>query len=149
MSDSTGPHRPPSHPLRWFPEFLEFGRRRFRSQGRVLAASILVGIVAGLGGVAFTVAGQFVVQGSLEGLAGYHAPAPAGEAHFPWLPSFDADFRPWMLIFVPAIGGLLSGYLVFRFAPEAEGHGTDAAIAAYHSGGGYVRPIVPLIKLLA
>jgi cobalamin biosynthesis protein CobD/CbiB len=83
MADSTGPHGPPSHPLRWFPEFLEFGRRRFRSQGRVLAASILVGIVAGLGGVAFTVAGQLVVQTTLEGLAGYHAPAPAGEAHFP------------------------------------------------------------------
>jgi hypothetical protein len=40
-----------SHPLRWLPEFLEFGKRRFRTQGRVLGAAILVGIVAGLGGV--------------------------------------------------------------------------------------------------
>jgi CIC family chloride channel protein len=149
MSGSNGNGEPPSHPLRWFPEFLEFGRRRFRSQGRVLAACILVGVVAGLGGVAFTVAGQFVVQTSLEGIAGYHADAPAGEAHFPWLPHFDTAFRPWLLVLVPALGGLVSGWLVFRFAPEAEGHGTDAAIAAYHSGGGYIRPIVPLIKLLA
>src|SRR5205814_9697417 len=29
------------------------------------------------------------------------------------------------------------------------GHGTDAAIAAYHSGQGYIRPRVPLIKLVA
>jgi hypothetical protein len=37
-----------AHPLRWFPEFLEFGRGRFRTQGRVLGAAILIGIVAGL-----------------------------------------------------------------------------------------------------
>ena len=48
-----------------------------------------------------------------------------------------------------AIGGLLSGLLVFTFAPEAEGHGTDAAIAAFHHKRGYIRPIVPIIKLLA
>src|SRR5262249_14365099 len=130
------PNGQTSHPLRWFPEFLEFGRRRFRSQGRVLAASILVGVIAGLGGVAFSVAGQLVVQAGLECAAGYQALAPGGEAHFPWLPRLDTDFYPWMLLMVPTVGGLLSGYLVFRFAPEAEGHGTDAAIAAYHSGAG-------------
>src|SRR3954462_6901820 len=148
MSDDNG-HGPPSHPLRWFPEFLEFGRRRFRSQGRVLAASILIGMIAGLGGVVFSIAGQFIVQVGLEGMAGYRVEGPAGEVHFPWLPRFETDFRPLMLLLVPTIGGLISGYLVFRFAPEAEGHGTDAAIAAYHSGTGYIRPRVPLIKLFA
>jgi CIC family chloride channel protein len=148
MSDH-GPDGRSSHPLRWFPEFLEFGRRRFRSQGRVLAASILVGVIAGLGGVAFSLAGQLVVQAGLEGAAGYRAPAPAGEVHFPWMPRFGIAFRPWMLLVVPTVGGLLSGYLVFRFAPEAEGHGTDAAIAAYHAGQGLIRPRVPLVKLLA
>ena len=48
-----------------------------------------------------------------------------------------------------AVGGLLSGWLVIRFAPEAEGHGTDAAIAAFHHKRGYIRPIVPIIKLVA
>jgi hypothetical protein len=47
-----------SYPLRWFPEFLEFGKRRFRTEGRVLSAAILIGIVAGLGGVVFTLASQ-------------------------------------------------------------------------------------------
>jgi CIC family chloride channel protein len=149
MSDDHAPAEPLSHPLRWFPEFLEFSRRRFRSQGRVLGASILVGIIAGLGGVAFSVAGQLVVQLSLEGVAGYQPPGPGGEVFFPWLPRFEAEFRPWLLLVVPALGGLASGWLVFRFAPEAEGHGTDAAIAAYHSGQGIIRPRVPLIKLLA
>ncbi len=146
------PHSPPafSHPLRWFPEFLEFGKRRFRTQGRVLGAAILVGIVAGLGGVAFTFAGQFVVRYALEGVAGYKAEGPHGEAHSNWIPDVvDPEFRPWLLLVVPAVGGLLSGFLVFRFAPEAEGHGTDAAIAAYHVGQGIIRPRVPLIKLVA
>lgn len=138
-----------THPLRWFPEFLEFGKRRFRSQGRVLAASMLVGLVAGVGGVLFSLAGQLVQQYGLEGLAGYHPAAPAGEVRFTWLPPVDGPFRPWMLLVVPTLGGLASSFLVFRFAPEAEGHGTDAAIAAYHSGGGVIRPIVPPVKLVA
>jgi len=138
-----------SHPLRWFPEFLEFGKQRFRTQGRVLGAAILVGVVAGLGGVAFTLAGQVVVRFALEGVVGYEAEPPAGEAHSAWIPDLShPDFRPWLLLIVPTVGGLLSGYLVFRFAPEAEGHGTDAAIAAYH-GDGNIRPRVPLIKLIA
>ena len=60
-----------------------------------------------------------------------------------------SSFQPWWLVIVPAVGGLLSGYLVFKFAPEAEGHGTDAAIAAYHHGQGRIRPRVPIIKLLS
>jgi CIC family chloride channel protein len=138
-----------THPLRWFPEFLEFGKRRFRAQGRVLGAAMLVGIVAGLGGVAFTLAGQVVVRYTLEGIVGYKAEGPYGEPHSSWIPDLDQEFRPWLLLIVPTVGGLLSGFLVFRFAPEAEGHGTDAAIAAYHTGQGLIRPRVPLIKLVA
>jgi CIC family chloride channel protein len=50
---------------------------------------------------------------------------------------------------VPVVGALLSGFLVFAFAPEAEGHGTDSAIAAYHHRQGVIRPRVPLIKMIA
>ena len=46
-------------------------------------------------------------------------------------------------------GGLLSGILVFTLAPEAEGHGTDSAIAAYHYHQGQIRPRVPLVKIVA
>jgi CIC family chloride channel protein len=149
MHNGSPPQATLTHPLRWFPEFLEFGRRRFRTQGRVLGAAVLVGIVAGLGGVAFTLAGQVVVRFTLEGLAGYVAEGPGGEPHSAWIPDVHAPFRPWLLLMVPTAGGLVSGYLVFRFAPEAEGHGTDAAIAAYHVGQGNIRPRVPLIKLVA
>src|SRR5262249_24942114 len=78
-----------------------------------------------------------------------HAQRPQGEVDFPWVPSLHSPFNPWLLLLVPAIGGLLSGLLVYHFAPEAEGHGTDAAIAAYHEHDGFIRPRVPLIKLVA
>ena len=38
---------------------------------------------------------------------------------------------------------------MFTFAPEAEGHGTDAAIAAYHFHEGQIRARVPWVKLVA
>ena len=58
--------------------------------------------------------------------------------------------RPWVIPFVVALGGfLLSGTIVFRFAPEAEGHGTDAAIAAYHHHPRGIRARIPAVKLVA
>jgi CIC family chloride channel protein len=38
---------------------------------------------------------------------------------------------------------------VFTYAPEAEGHGTDAAIDSYHHRQGFIRPRVPLIKIVS
>jgi CIC family chloride channel protein len=58
-------------------------------------------------------------------------------------------FSPVNLIIVIVTGGLISGFLVYTFAPEAEGDGTDTIIRAYHRTGGYVRGIVTFIKILA
>ncbi|MBW2218371.1 MAG: chloride channel protein, partial [Deltaproteobacteria bacterium] len=55
----------------------------------------------------------------------------------------------WLLLILPAFGGIVSGFLVYTFAPEAEGHGTDAAIDAYHRKGGFIRSRVPFIKTIA
>jgi CIC family chloride channel protein len=57
--------------------------------------------------------------------------------------------RPWLLPVATLVGGLISGLLVYIWAPEAEGHGTDAAVKAYHRLGGYVRARIPLIKSVA
>ena len=57
--------------------------------------------------------------------------------------------RPWAIPLVVGLGGLISGVLVFGFAPEAEGHGTDAAIAAVHHNPKGIRGRVTLIKLVA
>jgi CIC family chloride channel protein len=42
-------------------------------------------------------------------------------------------FRPWLLVLLPAIGGFLSGLIVYRWAPEAEGNGMEAFIDAFHN----------------
>jgi CIC family chloride channel protein len=118
-----------------------------RSQVRLMGLSLAVGVIAGLGAVAFFVACQVVFHYSLDRWAGYHPAGPGGEPAV--LPETLATFRPWLLVVVPTIGGLLSGMLVYSLAPEAEGHGTDAAIAAYHYYQGRIRPRVPIIKLVA
>jgi chloride channel protein, CIC family len=137
----------PSHPFRWFPEFWELSRKRLRPQARLLGLSLVVGIIAGLGAIVFFTACQVVAHYSLDAVAGYRPHAPGGE------PSMFAEtsqvFRPWLLLLIPTVGGILSGFIVFSLAPEAEGHGTDSAIAAYHHLQGWIRPIVPLVKIVA
>ncbi len=56
-----------------------------------------------------------------------------------------------LLLVIPSIlgGALVSSLLVFTFAPEAEGHGTDAAIRAFHKLAGILRARVPIIKAIA
>jgi CIC family chloride channel protein len=106
-----------------------------------------IGVVAGIGAVVFNYLTQVGMRVFLDWMAGYRPlPAP-GEHHL--YPPTASPFNRWVLLLLPAFGGILSGWLVYTFAPEAEGHGTDAAIEAYHYAGGYIRPRVPLIKLLA
>lgn len=83
----------------------------------------------------------------MDQMAGYRPPAPAGEPHL-FQPT-ETPFNRWILFFLPALGGIISGWLVYTFAPEAEGHGTDAAIDAYHNKGGFIRGRIPFIKTIA
>ena len=137
----------PSHIVRWFPEFLELGRKRLKPQARLLGLALLVGVVSGIGAIVFFTMCQVVFYFALDVGAGYHPPAPGGEP--PLLGETGRELRPWLLLVIPTLGGILSGFLVFTFAPEAEGHGTDAAIAAYHYHQGQIRARVPLIKIVA
>jgi chloride channel protein, CIC family len=108
---------------------------------------IAIGLIAGLGSVVFHYLCQLGIHYFMDFMAGYRPPAPAGEHHL--IPSTPQPFNRWILLFLPAAGGLVSGWLVYTFAPEAEGHGTDAAINAYHNKGGFIRNRVPIIKTLA
>ena len=47
------------------------------------------------------------------------------------------------------LGALLGAILVFRFAPEAEGHGTDAAISAVHHNPRGIRFRAVIVKIVA
>jgi chloride channel protein, CIC family len=106
-----------------------------------------IGIIAGLGAVLFNYLTQLGLRVFLDGIAGYRPLSPPGEPHL--LSPSGTPFNRWLLLFLPAFGGLISGWIVFTFAPEAEGHGTDAAIKAYHHAGGYIRERVPLVKMIA
>jgi len=108
---------------------------------------IAIGLIAGTGSIVFNYLCQLGIHLFMDLMAGYLPPSPAGEHHL--LARSGKAFNPWMLLFLPAIGGLLSGWLVYTFAPEAEGHGTDAAIEAYHNKGGFIRGRVPIIKTIA
>jgi CIC family chloride channel protein len=108
---------------------------------------IAIGLIAGLGSIVFHYLCLLGSHYFMDMLAGYRPPSPAGEHHL--LPPTNQPFSRWILLFLPAAGGIFSGWLVYTFAPEAEGHGTDAAINAYHRGGGYIRGRVPFIKTIA
>ncbi|MFN8588180.1 MAG: chloride channel protein [Candidatus Eisenbacteria bacterium] len=131
--------------------FLQFAReaRRlpFPSVARTVGLCALVGIVAGVGAIAFQYCCHAATRLMVDGLAGYRAVGPAGEERI-FDPSL-ALLRPWLLPVVGALGGLLTGLLVSSFAPEAAGHGTDDAIDAFHRRRGIIRGRVPLVKTIA
>ncbi len=106
-----------------------------------------IGIIAGIGAIIFHYLCQVGIHFFMDMMAGYRPPAPAGEHHL--FPPTTREFSRWILLLLPAFGGILSGWLVYTFAPEAEGHGTDAAINAYHNTGGLIRARVPIIKTIA
>ena len=108
---------------------------------------IAIGIIAGLGAIVFHYLCLLGSHYFMDAIAGYRPPAPAGEHHI--LPPTSTPFNRWILLFLPAFGGIVSGWIVYTFAPEAEGHGTDAAIGAYHHEGGFIRGRVPFVKTIA
>jgi CIC family chloride channel protein len=106
---------------------------------------VLIGVVAGLGAIAFFSAIQWATKLFLGGIVGLTPPLPLGEGK----PIVTAASRRWLIPVATTLGGLLSGVIVFSLAPEAEGHGTDAAIEAFHERAGRIRARIPPIKLLA
>lgn len=114
---------------------------------RVLVLSSLIGLVAGLGAILFQTLCQLGLHLFLDRLAGYDQAGPPGES--PLFAPSGVPLRAWALPLVPALGALLSGWLVLRFAPEAGGHGTDAAVDSFHRRGGRIRGRVPIVKTLA
>jgi CIC family chloride channel protein len=106
---------------------------------------VLIGVVAGLGAILFFSAIDWSTRLLLGGIADLTPPLPRGEG----TPTVSSAGRPWLLPLVTTLGGLISGVIVFSLAPEAEGHGTDAAIEAFHERAGKIRSRIPPIKLLA
>ncbi|MFV2072853.1 MAG: chloride channel protein [Thermoanaerobaculales bacterium] len=113
--------------------------------GRWVVFAVLVGVVAGLGATFLTWGIDWLGSILLGDAVGFHVPGHGESAVTTWtLPA-----RPWMLLIVLPLAGLVVGWIVQTFAPEAEGHGTDAVINAYHRGRAVIRKRVVPVKLIA
>ena len=111
-----------------------------------LILGVLIGTTAGIGAIVFYEALLACTHFFLGTLAGYHVPTPAGEGGHRASATFT---RPWAIPLVVGLGALLGAILVFRFAPEAEGHGTDAAISAVHHNPRGIRFRAVVVKIAA
>jgi CIC family chloride channel protein len=114
------------------------------SSGRWILLSALIGVVSGIGAILFDLAFRLAQWAFLEQIGRFRPPAPGSEG--------GAGFAPlhvWLLPASLVIGALIAGALVFGFAPEAEGHGTDAVIDAFHRKRGKIRRRVPIVKAIA
>jgi CIC family chloride channel protein len=117
-----------------------------KRRGRWILASVILGMIIAVAAITFLVACQTVTRWALVEIAGYQPTTPAGEpAIVPHVA--EVEMRPWLLIPVATGGGLLAGWVARRFAPEAAGGGTDAAIRAYHQPNGRIRGRVALVKI--
>lgn len=99
--------------------------------------SAVVGVLGGLAAAVFKQMTEWAMEGVFRAPSGIEGEglAPSREG---WL---------WVLL-IPTAGGALVGWLIARYAPEAEGHGTDSVVRAFHRLKGVVRRRVIALKAL-
>ena len=114
---------------------------------RLLLDALVLGIIGGLSAQLFTWMLRVSQRFFLGFLAGYTppgVPTDGGVAH-----QIIGPHGLWLIPAVCALGGLISGALVYGLAPETEGHGTDTVVKALHFTGGKLRARVAPVKMLA
>lgn len=99
--------------------------------GILIATAILVGIGAGLGAVLFNYLIVVFRKIAFEDFVNFF--------HFE---------QPLHLVFIPIIGALITGPLVFLFAREAKGHGVPEIMLAIALRGGKIKPQVGIVKAI-
>ena len=120
---------------------------RLNRNARLLILSVVLGVVGALGAQLFEWMLNVAQHLLLTGVGHFTPPTPqsvAGASGPPLATGLD-----WWIPVVTTLGGLLAGLLVYTFAPEAEGHGTDAVVRAYHRERGRIRARVPVVKSIA
>ncbi len=95
--------------------------------------SIVIGIIGGLGAILF----RFMIDFNKSFFFDYILP------HI----SYNIGGYNVGIILIPALGGLIVGPLIYKFAKEAKGHGVPEVIEAIHLKGGIIRPIVAFVKI--
>jgi len=114
---------------------------------RLLLMSVFVGILAGLAASLFFLGVEGVRHLILSQTIGLSLPAPSGEELFT---THGDTLRLWALPTATTLVGLLTGWLVLKFIPDAQQDritdGTDAMTRSFHLENGRIKPLVPLIK---
>jgi CIC family chloride channel protein len=100
--------------------------------GVIMFTALVVGVGAGLGAVVFRRLIEGMQSLAYEGLGG-----------------LLEGIAPFHLLVIPAVGGLIFGPLIYRFAREAKGHGVPEVMEAVALRGGRIRPRVAFVKALA
>lgn len=114
---------------------------------RFLLESVLLGVIGALSAQLFMWLLRLSDHIFLQGIAGYRPPG-LPENGGP-LTQIIGPHGLWLIPVATTLGGLISGALVYGFAPEAEGHGTDTVVNAFHRKEGVLRPRVAPVKMLA
>ena len=132
-------------------KFVAFGRRTLdlvRDQRRrLLLDTVLLGVVGVAAAQLFNFLLALARRFFLTTLAGYRPPGLPSEGGSPT--EVIGPHGLWLIPVVTTLGGLLVGVLTTWLAPEAEGHGTDAVVRAFHRAGGALRTRVAPVKLVA
>lgn len=101
----------------------------------MIVMALIIGIIGGYGAIVFRYAIKFVQS---IGFGSWH---------------YSIDYissLPWYIVlFVPAIGGLIVGPIIYFFAREAKGHGVPEVMEAIILKGGAIRPRVVFAKIIA
>jgi CIC family chloride channel protein len=117
-------------------------RRVLATPAPLIVAAVVVGAGAGLAAVVFRWLAQTATL-IFTGTTDYSA--TTGHPANPWAPWLGGAF----VILAPAIGGLIYGPLVHRFAREARGHGVPEVMYAVARRGGRIPGRVAVVKALA
>ncbi len=130
---------PGSTPAR--PAFSRAGQWLRAGRGGMFLLAVLIGCGAGLGAVVFRYLIDFFTW-LATGHSQFGQQGHVSSGHLPWL---GLAF----FVLIPAIGGLVYGPLIYRYAREARGHGVPEVMIAVANNGGRIRPQVSIVKALA
>ena len=114
---------------------------------RLLAEALLLGVCGALCAQLFMWLLHLSEHVFLGWIAGYQPPGLPEDGGV--LRQVIGTHGLWLIPVATTVGGVISGILVYTLAPEAEGHGTDAAVAAFHRAGGFIRSRVAPVKMVA
>jgi H+/Cl- antiporter ClcA len=106
----------------------------------------LIGLCSGLGAVGLFEALKLVTHLCFVTIAGARVPTPSRQGA---LAGSGTIRRPWALPLVVGAGALAGSALVQRFAPEAGGNGTDAAIELAHRAPRQLRIRAVVVRLVS